>query len=118
MPAGVIFMPADFFVLCYAPAAAVFSFYATQLFFMPAANLPATPKILISMRTGPAHLEKLINEKKAQEELNEKRGPECDDPQATKDYKLHSKVGFSQTKCKSCQEVSIALKWQCMCGIS
>ena len=53
-----------------------------------------------------------------QDVLNEVKCPECEDTQSTKDYKLHSKVGFSQIKCKTCQEVNIAQKLQCMCGIS
>ena len=53
-----------------------------------------------------------------QEVLSEIRCPECNASQSTKDQKLHSKVGYSQIKCKECQDANIAMKWQHTCGSS
>ena len=50
------------------------------------------------------------------EVLSEIRCPECDASQCTNDQKLHTKVGYSQIKCKECHEVNTSMKWQCTCG--
>ena len=51
-----------------------------------------------------------------QEVLMEIMCPECEASQATNDQKLHTRVGYSQIKCKECHEVNTAMKWQCTCG--
>ena len=53
----------------------------------------------------------------AQRVLEEIKCPECEGTQSTNDHKLYSKIGFSQIKCQTCQEVNIAMKWCCTCGI-
>ena len=52
-----------------------------------------------------------------QEELKDILCPQCMRKQCTKQHTLNGKAGFSQIKCQTCEEVSTAGMWRCMCGI-